>query len=57
MRNVQLAEKEKAYPEYNMFGKLMPAYGVYIRHARGISSEHVKIVYDAPGCAAGRGFD
>jgi polygalacturonase len=38
---VQLPEKEAAYPEYNMFGKVMPAYGIYARHVRGISFKSV----------------
>jgi polygalacturonase len=32
----ELPEKESAYPEYNMFGKSMPAYAIYARHVRGI---------------------
>src|SRR3984957_996053 len=51
--NVQLAEKEKAYPEYNMFGKVMPAYGAYIRHARGITSEHVNLSTTRPDARPG----
>ncbi|MGD0140966.1 MAG: glycosyl hydrolase family 28 protein [Tepidisphaeraceae bacterium] len=51
--DVQLAEKEKAYPEYNMFGKVMPAYGAYIRHARGVSSEHVKLSTTRPDARPG----
>lgn len=36
MAGVTLSEKEKAYPEFNMFGKTMPAYAAYLRHARGV---------------------
>jgi len=39
---VQLAEKEAAYPEYNMFGRVMPAYGLYLRHVRGVSFINVR---------------
>jgi len=35
-------EKEKAYPEYGMFGAL-PAYGFYCRHARGLRLSRVKV--------------
>jgi polygalacturonase len=38
---IQLAEKPAAYPEYNMFGKVMPAYGIYLRHAQGVSFKNV----------------
>jgi polygalacturonase len=38
---VKLSEKEKAYPEFDMFGKTMPAYGIYARHVRGIQFENV----------------
>jgi hypothetical protein len=40
--NVQLPEKESAYPEFNTFGKTMPAYGIYVRHVRGINLQNVR---------------
>jgi len=40
----QLAEKEKEYPEPNMFGTT-PAYGFFIRHARGVEMAGIKIEY------------
>jgi hypothetical protein len=40
---VQLPEKESAYPEYDTFGKSMPAYGIYARHVRGIKFQNVRI--------------
>lgn len=33
---VEVPEVEKAYPENRMFGVMLPAYGVYIRHADNI---------------------
>lgn len=39
---VKLAEKEKAYPEFNMFGKTLPAYAIYARHVDGITFRNVK---------------
>ena len=39
---IQLPEKEAAYPEYNMFGKTIPAYGIYARHVRGITFQNVR---------------
>jgi polygalacturonase len=41
------AEMESAYPEPNMFGD-MPSYAFFIRHARGIAMDHVKIDYIRP---------
>jgi polygalacturonase len=38
----KLGEKEATYPEFNMFGKTMPAYGIYARHVRGIKLDHVQ---------------
>jgi hypothetical protein len=40
---VQLAEKEKNYPECAMFGKTIPAYGIYARHVRGVKFENVSM--------------
>lgn len=39
---VRLPEKETAYPEYEMFGKTMPAYAVYARHVRGLKLLNVR---------------
>lgn len=36
-------EKEKGYPEFSMFGEL-PAWGFYIRHAKGIQFRNVKLI-------------
>jgi hypothetical protein len=38
----QLPEKEKDYPEPNMFGTT-PAHGCFIRHARGVEMNGIKI--------------
>jgi len=35
-------EKEKAYPEYRMFG-LLPAYGFFCRHVRGLRLSRVQV--------------
>jgi polygalacturonase len=40
--SVQLAEKEAAYPEYSMFGKVMPAFGFYLRHVDGVRFANVR---------------
>ena len=37
-----LPEKESAYPEFNTFGKTMPAYGSYARHVRGMKLQNVQ---------------
>jgi hypothetical protein len=39
---VQLPENESAYPEFEMFGKTMPAYGIYARHVRGMKLQNVR---------------
>ena len=38
----QVPEKEKDYPEPNMFGTT-PAHGFFIRHARGVEMNGIKI--------------
>lgn len=40
--NIQLPEKEADYPEFNMFGKTMPASGTYARHLRGVKFLNVQ---------------
>jgi polygalacturonase len=40
---VKLPEKEKAYPEFSMFGKTLPAAGIYARHVRGIKFQDVRM--------------
>lgn len=39
---VKFGEKEKNYPEWDMFGKTMPAYGIYARHVRGVKFNNVR---------------
>jgi hypothetical protein len=39
---VEFAKRAAAYPEFNMFGKTMPAYGIYARPARGLKLLDVK---------------
>ena len=44
----ELPEKEKSYPEYSMFGKTLPAYGMYARHVRGLTLHNVTLDAIAP---------
>jgi len=44
LADLQLPERETNYPEPSMFGET-PAYGFFIRHARGVSLSNVKISY------------
>ncbi|MDP4228573.1 MAG: glycoside hydrolase family 28 protein, partial [Bacteroidota bacterium] len=37
-------ENEKKYPEPNMFG-IIPAYGFFIRHVKGIEMSNVEVSY------------
>jgi hypothetical protein len=48
MANISLSEKEAAYPEYSMFGKNIPAYGLYVRHARDIRLQNVQMILQQP---------
>ena len=41
--NREVPEKEKSYPEYDLFDDL-PAYGFYVRHARNIRFSDVQLV-------------
>jgi polygalacturonase len=45
---VQLPEKEAAYPEYSMFGRVMPASGLYLRHVHGVSFKNVETTVTLP---------
>ena len=38
-----IKENEKAYPENRMFGKFLPAYGLYARHVRGLTMRNVEL--------------
>jgi polygalacturonase len=40
-------ENEKGYPEPGMFGAL-PAYGVFLRHVKGVEMHHLKLEYTKP---------
>ncbi len=40
-------ENEKNYPEPSMFG-VIPAYGFYVRHARGITFDNVEVSFEKP---------
>jgi len=41
----QVPEKVKNYPEFDMFGEL-PAYGFYVKHAKGLIFKNVKLTLD-----------
>ncbi len=41
----QVPEQVKKYPEFSMFGEL-PAFGLYIRHAKGIKMKNVRFTLD-----------
>ncbi|BDD07743.1 exo-poly-alpha-D-galacturonosidase [Fulvitalea axinellae] len=40
---VVLPENRERYPEFIFFGKKLPAYGAYIRHASGVTLKNVKL--------------
>jgi len=41
-------ERPEAYPESTMFGKVLPAYGFYCRHVRGITFRNVRVTTATP---------
>jgi len=43
----EVPEREAAYPEHKMFG-LLPAYGFYVRHVRGLRMSNVELAYLEP---------
>jgi len=43
-----IPEKQTEYPENAMFGPSLPAYGLYIRHAKQIILQNVKLGFMAP---------
>ncbi len=43
----EIPENERNYPEPSMFG-VTPAYGFYVRHAKGIVFDNIKVTYDKP---------
>jgi polygalacturonase len=51
--NVRLPEKEAAYPEWNMFGNVMPAFGAYLRHVNGVTCDHVTLSVIHPDARPG----
>lgn len=48
MADANVPEVEKNYPEATMFGKSLPAYGLYIRHADNVTLENVSLRLDKP---------
>lgn len=43
---VELAENIADYPEVTMFGKIMPAAGIYIRHANNIKLDNINLIIE-----------
>lgn len=44
----EVPEKESNYPESTMFGRHLPAYGFYIRHADGITLDNIDVRLEEP---------
>lgn len=40
--DIIVPEKEKEYPENRMFGPVLPAYGMYIRHVKNLTMENIQ---------------
>jgi polygalacturonase len=45
--SLNVPERPAAYPEVTMYGSL-PAYGLYVRHARDLSLRHVELTVEHP---------
>ena len=41
-------KKRRPIPEFNMFSKIMPTYGIYVRHVRGITFKNVRTTVKNP---------
>lgn len=41
--NLDITEAANKYPEYTMFGEVMPSNGFYARHVRGLTIENVEV--------------
>ena len=50
-------ENEKDYPENRMFGNSLPAYGLYVRHAKGITLDNVQFTLRHPDARPALVFD
>jgi hypothetical protein len=45
---VSLAELPACYPEYDMFGDVLPAFGIYARHVHGLTLDNVHMTHTHP---------
>jgi len=43
-----IPELHRVRPEFTQFGKAIPAYGIYARHVKGLSFDHVTIDFQTP---------
>ena len=50
-------EKNKGYPENRMYGASLPAHGFYVRHAKGIQLENLRLLLRNPDARAAIIFD
>jgi len=55
--NRLVPENEKAYPENRMFGNTLPAYGMYVRHARNIYLDNIQFYLLQPDARPAIVFD
>jgi len=53
---IELPEREAAYPEFSMFGRVMPASGIYLRHARNVTFKNVRTTPAQPDARPGKIF-
>ena len=55
--NPEVPEMEKFYPENRMFGSSLPAYGLYMRHAKNIVLENLNFSLISPDCRPALWFE
>jgi polygalacturonase len=53
---VTLPEEESSYPEYDMFGPIIPAFGIYARHVSGIKLDNIKMTTLKPDARPATAF-
>ena len=51
-----ITEAETSYPEFSMFGEL-PAWGMYVRHVKGLNMKNVRLILNNPDYRIGMLFD
>ena len=54
---ITVPEREKEYPENRMFGNVLPAYGLYVRHVKNLTIENFQCITRLPDARPAFIFD